>query len=98
MLFVARKENATKKENERLVVVTYGTQVGFLPLQADTSIPDAIEAMQKMFGITDGFTLKNRGHTSQTSDNINGADKISKIKRDKSKYSSGVDVIRLELL
>jgi len=93
MLFVARQHNAN--ENERLVVVTFEGQVGYLCLNADCSMSDAIAQMQNMFGITNKSTLVNLGCISQTSDIIKGASKISQIRSDQ--RPNGPKVIRLEL-
>ena len=93
MLFVARQHNAT--ENERLVVVTFEGQVGYLCLNADYPMTDAVAKMQKMFGITNKTTLVNLGCISQTSDIIKGASKISQIRSDQ--RPNGPKFIRLEL-
>ena len=97
MLYVARQHNAN--ENERLVVVTFEGQVGYLCLNADCSMSDAIAQMQNMFGIenksTADLTLVNLGCISQTSEIIKGACKISQIRSDQ--CPKGPKVIRLQL-
>ena len=70
-------------------------QVGLLRLDENCSIDDAVEKMQKMFGIAGDCTLENRGCTGQTIEMIKGASKISQIKFDQ--YPKGVKVIRLQL-
>ena len=93
MLCVARQHNAN--ENERLVVVTFEGQVGYLCLNADCSMTDAIAQMQNMFGITNKSNLVNLGCIDQTSEIIKGASKISQIRPDQRR--NGPKVIRLEL-
>lgn len=95
MLFVARQFKSN--ENDRLVVVSFERHVGLLCLNADCSISDAIEQMQKMFEITNKSTktLVNRGCMFQSSEIIKEADKISQIKFDR---FNGPKVIRLALI
>ena len=93
MLFIARQHNAT--ENERLVVVTFEGQVGYLCLNADCPMSDAIAQMQNMFGIANKSTLVNLGCVSQSSEDIGSADRICQIKSDQ--RPNGPKVIRLEL-
>ena len=93
-LHVAEKE--AKKENERLIIIMHKERVGLLRLDENCSMIDAVEKMQKMFGIADESTLENRGCDSQTTDIIKGASKISQIKFDQ--YPKGLKVIRLELI
>ena len=71
-------------------------RVGLLRLDENCSMSEAVEKMQKMFGIADKFTVENRGCDSQTSEIIKGASKISNIKFDQ--YPKGLKVIRLELV
>ena len=82
-------------QDDRVIVVTFEGRVGLLCLNADCSMTDAIEKMQNMFGISNKFTLENRGCISQTSEIIRGASKISQIKSDQ--CPKGPKVIRLEL-
>ena len=93
MLNLASQRNAT--DNKRLVVVTFEGRVALLCLNADCSMSDAIEQMQKMFGIENISTLTNLGCICQSSDIIRKADRISQIKFDQ--RSRGPKVIRLKL-
>ena len=47
-------------------------RVRLIRLDENCSIDDAVEQVQKMFGIADKSTLENRGCISQTSDRIKG--------------------------
>ena len=70
-------------------------RVGLIRLDENCSIDDAVEQMQKMFGIAEKFTLENLGCISQTTEVIKRASRISNIKFDQ--YPKGLKVIRLEL-
>ena len=99
MLFLARKQNEGNNKDQRLVVVTYETQVAFLCLQADCSMDSAIEEMKKMFGIDNVSTVENRGYISQTKETVATASIISQIKTDQHPKARKLQgkVIRLEL-
>ena len=71
-------------------------RAGLIRLDENCSIDDAVEKLQKMFGIEDKSTLENRGCISQTSDQIKGICKIAHIYSDQ--FSKGQKVIRLELV
>ena len=99
MLFLARQQNGENNKDQRLVVVTYETQVAFLCLDADRSMNSAIEEMKKMFGIENTPTVENRGCISQTKEIIATATIISQIKSDQHPKARKLQgkVIRLEL-
>ena len=99
MLFLARQQNGENNRDQRIVVVTYETQVAFLCLQADCSMDGAIEEMRKMFGIENTSTVENRGCISQTKEIIATATIISQIKSDQHPKARKLQgkVIRLAL-